>query len=339
MHYKYHHRLSRKSYIGLEAELREKKLIAENEEVDRSLLWRKAREDKSGNITNMEIAEVAEKIDDLLEKKMKGEFKPSGMNDVLTTALGNQEHYGRVRGVGGCVKPQLYFKTARKNRELVPKDLIDNFKEQSEENKSLKVEVERLKAQLAKVINNQTCEVVISNKSSNMNDPNWRDDVEVYECGTSNLEGKKCNLAVKQRENVVAYGTILSKGGPNILIHHVALGEGNFKVSIDVVLDEEAELPIPIRSGPTIVNDAVGTIVAWPKELVILPTKKKNMQHQSFAPSDVHGDQDKYKEIEKTLSMACKYIYSYVIRLMPKDESIHIEFDEAMFGRPKVYGC
>ncbi|XP_042419139.1 uncharacterized protein LOC122007345 isoform X2 [Zingiber officinale] len=188
MHYKYHHRLSRKGYIGLEAKLREKKLIAENEEVDRSLLWRKAREDKSGNITNTEIAEVAEKIDDLLEKKVKGEFKPFGMNDVLTTALGNQEHYERVRGVGGCVKPQLYFKTARKNRESVLKDSIDNFKEQSEENKSLKVEVERLKAQLAKVINNQTCEVVISNKSSNMNDPNWRDDVEVYECGTSNLE-------------------------------------------------------------------------------------------------------------------------------------------------------
>ncbi|XP_042465813.1 uncharacterized protein LOC122048287 [Zingiber officinale] len=72
MHYKYHHRLSRKGYIGLEAELREKKLIAENEEVDRSILWRKAREDKSSNITNMEIAEVAEKIDDLLEKKVKG---------------------------------------------------------------------------------------------------------------------------------------------------------------------------------------------------------------------------------------------------------------------------
>ncbi|XP_042471674.1 uncharacterized protein LOC122053768 [Zingiber officinale] len=50
MHYKYHHRLSHKGYIGLEAELREKKLIAENEEVDRSIFWRKAREDKSRNI-------------------------------------------------------------------------------------------------------------------------------------------------------------------------------------------------------------------------------------------------------------------------------------------------
>ncbi|XP_042444003.1 uncharacterized protein LOC122029117 [Zingiber officinale] len=148
-HCKYHHKMSRKGYIGLETELRQRKIFREDEEVDRSLLWRKAREDKSGNITNTETAEVAEKIDDLLDKKKRGEFISSGSNDVLTTALGSQEHYGRVRGVGGFVKPQVYFKTPRKKRELVSKALVENFKEQAEETKSLKAEVEKLKALLA----------------------------------------------------------------------------------------------------------------------------------------------------------------------------------------------
>ncbi|XP_042404626.1 chorismate synthase, chloroplastic-like [Zingiber officinale] len=86
---------------------------------------------------------------------------------------------------------------------------------------------------------------------------------------TSTIVGKKCNLAVKQRENMVAYDTILSEGGPNILIHHVPLGERNFKVSIDVVLDEEAELPIPIWSGfqgimmKSEVNGANSSISMW----------------------------------------------------------------------------
>ncbi|XP_073138818.1 uncharacterized protein [Henckelia pumila] len=31
--------------------------------------------------------------------------------------------------------------------------------------------------------------------------------------------------------------------------------------------------------------------------------------------------------------MACKYIYTYVVRLMGEDDSIHIEFEESMFGR------
>lgn len=64
---------------------------------------------------------------------------------------------------------------------------------------------------------------------------------------------RKCQLAVKHGRNVVAYGTIVSEGGPNVMLHNVSLGEGNFKVSVDVVLDEGAKLPIPVKSGPTIV--------------------------------------------------------------------------------------
>ncbi|XP_075478497.1 uncharacterized protein LOC142519381 [Primulina tabacum] len=113
--------MSRKGYIGLEAELREKNINTEDEEVDRSVLWSKAREDKSGIITNVETSEFADKNDDLLGKKVKGEFKSSGKNDVLTTALGSQERYGRVRGVGGFVEHQVFFKIPRKKRESVPK--------------------------------------------------------------------------------------------------------------------------------------------------------------------------------------------------------------------------
>lgn len=39
-----------------------KKIIAENEKVDTSLLWLKAREEKSGNITNLKTVRVIEKI-------------------------------------------------------------------------------------------------------------------------------------------------------------------------------------------------------------------------------------------------------------------------------------
>ncbi|XP_073303667.1 uncharacterized protein [Primulina huaijiensis] len=126
------------------------------------------------------------------------------MNDVQTTALGSQKRYGRVQGVGGFVKPQVFFKTLRKKRESVPNAMVKNFKEQLEETKSLKVELEKLKAQLASVIpiiNDRTSETVTSNKCSDMKDPKLLDDVEeVYECDSSNMKRKKCHLAVKQRE-------------------------------------------------------------------------------------------------------------------------------------------
>ncbi|XP_073152087.1 uncharacterized protein [Henckelia pumila] len=171
-HCKYHHRLSRKGYIGLEAELKEKNIIAKDEEVDRSVLWRKAQEDKAGKITNTETSEIAAKNDDLLEKKETEEFKVSGMNDVLTITLGSQEHYGRVRGVGGFL----------------------------EETKLLKEELEKLKVQLAAVmpiITDRASEMVASNKSSKIQGPNasknlnpkLSDDFEgFYECGPPNMK-------------------------------------------------------------------------------------------------------------------------------------------------------
>ncbi|XP_042396831.1 uncharacterized protein LOC121986977 [Zingiber officinale] len=176
--------------------------------------------------------------------------------------------------------------------------MVENFKEQLEESKRLKAEFEKLKAQLASVmpvINDRTSETAVSNKCSNMKDLKVLDDVE---------EVYECDIS-------------------------------NTKVSVDVVLDEEAELSIPIKSRPRITKDAVGVIVGWPKELVIFPTTKKKGKPQPFALLDALGHRDKFKDIEKTLPMACKYIYSHVVRLINELESIYIEFKDTMFGRSK----
>ncbi|KAK9933083.1 hypothetical protein M0R45_020292 [Rubus argutus] len=63
---KYPHRLSRLGYIRLEEKLRKK--LPDGEEIDRALLWKKARENKNGEIDE-ELAPVIIEIDALLEKK------------------------------------------------------------------------------------------------------------------------------------------------------------------------------------------------------------------------------------------------------------------------------
>ncbi|CAL8116788.1 unnamed protein product [Prunus armeniaca] len=55
----YNHRLSRKGYVGLEDQLDE---TMPGEEIDRSLLWKMAREDKQGNIPDPKVAEKAKLI-------------------------------------------------------------------------------------------------------------------------------------------------------------------------------------------------------------------------------------------------------------------------------------
>ncbi|BBN69412.1 hypothetical protein Prudu_931S000100 [Prunus dulcis] len=90
----YNHRLSRKGYAGLEDQLEE---TMPGVEIDRSTLWKRARQDKHGNIPDPKVAEKAKLIDELQKQVSEGKVSVYGSNDVLTMALG-PEHPGRVRG-------------------------------------------------------------------------------------------------------------------------------------------------------------------------------------------------------------------------------------------------
>ncbi|KAI5322828.1 hypothetical protein L3X38_031900 [Prunus dulcis] len=96
----------------------DKKIVAKDEEVDRALLWKVAREfeDKSRKIVDEEVAELAGTIETLLKEKKEGLITVSGYNDVLAMALGTPKHAGKVRGVGGFVKPSVFFNVPRKKR-------------------------------------------------------------------------------------------------------------------------------------------------------------------------------------------------------------------------------
>ncbi|CAL8162394.1 unnamed protein product [Prunus armeniaca] len=108
----YNHRLSRKGYAGLEDQLEETMLGVE---IDRSTLWKKARQDKHGNILDPKVAEKAKLIDELQKQVAEGILSLTGSNDVLTLALG-PEHPGRVRGVGAGISPRQFFNLPRPQR-------------------------------------------------------------------------------------------------------------------------------------------------------------------------------------------------------------------------------
>ncbi|CAL2239832.1 unnamed protein product [Prunus armeniaca] len=108
----YSHRLSRKGYAGLEDQLEE---TMPGVEIDRSTLWKKARQDKHGNIPDPKVAEKAKLIDELQKQVAEGSLSLTGSNDVLTLALG-PEHPRRVRGVGAGISPRQFFNLPRPQR-------------------------------------------------------------------------------------------------------------------------------------------------------------------------------------------------------------------------------
>ncbi|KAI5327975.1 hypothetical protein L3X38_027371 [Prunus dulcis] len=120
----YNHRLSRKGYAGLEDQLEE---TMPGVEIDRSTLWKRARQDKHGNIPDPKVAEKAKLIDELQKQVSEGKVSVSGSNDVLTMALG-PEHPGRVRGVGAGISPRQYFNLPKPQRMSFDDRLKDSLR-------------------------------------------------------------------------------------------------------------------------------------------------------------------------------------------------------------------
>ncbi|VVA40431.1 PREDICTED: PRUPE_6G193600, partial [Prunus dulcis] len=120
----YNHRLSRKGYAGLEDELEE---TMPGVEIDRSTLWKRARQDKHGNIPDLKVAEKAKLIDDLQKQVSEGKVRVDGSKDVLTMALA-PEHPGRLRGVGAGISPRQYFNLPKPQRVSFDDRLKESLK-------------------------------------------------------------------------------------------------------------------------------------------------------------------------------------------------------------------
>lgn len=166
-HRKYPHRTSRKGYTGLREEEMKKGYLEPGEVPDRAILWKKARVPKVGQVDE-ELAKIYERIDSLLEKKRKGEFQPSGSQDVLTTTLETPEHSGRVRGVGSFVTPAMFFDLPKQKRTRITKaELLAQDKQRDEEMEKTKQDFMAKIASLEALINaNNISSQILSDKAS-----------------------------------------------------------------------------------------------------------------------------------------------------------------------------
>ncbi|PRQ47017.1 putative transposase, Tnp1/En/Spm [Rosa chinensis] len=107
-------------------------------------MWVKARQDKNGYFKEPEVEKTAEKIERLKKKESDGELTTDGSDDVLTLALGNPEHPGRVRGVGGFTKPASYFNLPKSRKKSVEETVRKSVKLILEEEKESILAKERV---------------------------------------------------------------------------------------------------------------------------------------------------------------------------------------------------
>ncbi|KAL6326223.1 hypothetical protein AAG906_001618 [Vitis piasezkii] len=228
----YNHHLSRKGYA----------MVASGsiETIDRSILWKKAREKKDGTFDEVAIP-VIEKIDKLLKESQENGRSVSGSNDILVEALGTLEYSGRVRAKGTASKEEQRIFQAEVLAKLTQVGVVTPQSDVSSSNMKQK------QLLLPKAVDKPI------RKVEDVTPPEAIEPQKKF-CRLENVSGHG------HQGKYSGGGTIILECGPNYL------------VVVDAPYDSSAPLPIPIPGQTTTVGAAIGYQVLWPTDLVIIRT-------------------------------------------------------------------
>ncbi|KAL0539848.1 hypothetical protein IC582_024069 [Cucumis melo] len=214
------------------------KKASSSDQIDRSIVWKQARMDRKGQISDEETKEVDEFV------ATQNTTNAFGEEDILTRALGGKDRLGILYGVGKYVTKKKYFHTATQQKINGKED----EKATSKEHDRMAKRIKELEEELLKMKEKDDCVGDLkeepgmgSKEKSSMegaenvndledlsNDLESEKDVEdVVELNEDIKVGIPCKLAFETKDHVVAWGTIIDSD----------VEGDNVKVAVDVVVD------------------------------------------------------------------------------------------------------
>ncbi|KAI5398476.1 hypothetical protein KIW84_064025 [Lathyrus oleraceus] len=221
------------------------------------VLWKEARVGKDGTVRD-DVQHIYDECETLSQSISTAEDQEN--RSVLSRALNVPEYPGRVRGKGhGCTPTSLYKNPRRRNPS----------------NQEVMETLQALQAQVLQLQKDNERYRCMEKCSSQLKETSEKASIN---CQNKFPEGiSSCQLYLSSPTyRLVGKGKVHNTSGD--LLHHRPLPDGHLKVSVDVVLDKNALLPIPdIVSETTLLRDAIGSFVAWPLDLIYIddetPTK------------------------------------------------------------------
>ncbi|GMN57610.1 hypothetical protein TIFTF001_026720 [Ficus carica] len=245
--------------------------------------WLDMRVKIDGGLKKKEFKTIAENIEEFTQQETQGSFESVGIEDILTKALGNAEHSGRIRGQSKFVKQSQYFNLVHPSRE---KDEVSDMKlkiaalERTVQELCVKHGINR--ETMAEEMTAPTVDQHNSFKAScTLNEKEAGSSVPNPMLNAS----KECHLFIPDLVNggviLVAIGRAYVDCVPTDTVHGIPLGEENVRVTITIPKLNRALLPIPTNEA-TSIEEAVGGFVAWPKSLIVVQT---SLSQASKGPS------------------------------------------------------
>ncbi|GMN55626.1 hypothetical protein TIFTF001_024746 [Ficus carica] len=225
-------------------------------------------------------------LDGFSEQETQGSFKSVGTDDILTKALGNAEHSGRIRGQSKFFKQSQYFNLVQSSRENAK---VSDIKRQlaalertvqelcAKHGINREAMAEETTVPIVDQHNSFKASYTLNEKEAGSSDPKPMPNAS-----------KECQLFLPDLVNggdvLVAIGRAYMECVPTNTVHGIPLGEENVRVTITVPKLKRALLPIPTNEA-TCTEEAVDGFVAWPKRLVVVETSlSQASQGPSHAP-------------------------------------------------------
>ncbi|KAL5137849.1 hypothetical protein HKD37_10G028145 [Glycine soja] len=298
--------------------------------------------------------------DSLEEQVTQGSFVPHGQQDILNTAIGRPDHGGRVRAAGSGVTITQYYgrasRTCSNSSTSITQQQLDEVVARLREDMSGQIREElrshikeELRTQLEEE-NKRTLErmtmalkeaikVVLSHKGSPDSviiQPNIQQLGARVSTKGSNAKSnaqpsresdgdvtRKMGLYVQHKDGtlgLVAMGKIMD--GDSV-IHTVAYADDVVRVSVDTVIDPDAEIPYA-TSEIKYVKQALHKFVAWPTNLVklVFDEDEEIILHKM----DAHGDKPANVDTDDPMRGLIKYSFDIY------DKPVECKFDGTKFG-------
>ncbi|KAL6544233.1 hypothetical protein OROGR_010730 [Orobanche gracilis] len=289
--------------------------------------WKLGRRTRAGGVSSDAAREIVTKIDELKAQCTQGSFTPEGRHDILAEAIGRPEHPGRVRGIRFGVGIRDYFgrssrRAASSISESVLKELTKKITNDVTQN-------------LMKTFG-QTFEYLGAYSPQPHTDLRTTDDHHVTRVSTKgscaddvfgSSRGKtppvdtcRFGFYVDERPpRLVAIGRVHHEDST---LHCAPLPAHLVKIVVEEVVDSGAEVPISTEEV-SLVREALGTFIAWPKNLVIVDFIKDIERPE---PPKKHSRQDDRSNHSNTL----KELFSVATTLFT--DPLQVSCDTASFG-------
>ncbi|KAL5138383.1 hypothetical protein HKD37_10G028566 [Glycine soja] len=292
--------------------------------IERYAKWKLARTKRYRQMTSQ---------DSLEEQTTQGTFVPHGRDDILNTTIGRPDHGGRVYAVGsGVTISQYYRRTShasnssstsitqqyggmrlRKNLEILKQELKE----------AIIIEMSQRGSQFSEPIeaNIHVLGARVSTKGSNA-------ETAVNPSGEEHVAHVIPTMGLYvQREHSTQLVTLekIYEGGSTI--HSVLYADDVVKVSVEKVIDGEAEVPLP-TSKIQYVRQALDIFIAWSTSLVKLVSDEDS----TIAPN----------KVTQAIQRVNDAVVDHPLRELNKslvdiyEKPVQLVWDVSRFGIPNV---